>query len=99
METASSSEMFNAYQTTWRHIPEHSNLHTLKVFENRLLRRVFGPKREEETGGWRKLRNEELHNLYSSPDIISVIKSISLYSSEIVDKKEIFGEVGTVYLV
>jgi hypothetical protein len=40
------------------------------VFENRVLRRVFGPKRDRVTGGWRKLDNEELHNLYSSPSII-----------------------------
>jgi hypothetical protein len=40
-----------------------------------VLRRIFGPKRDEETGGWRKLRNEELHNLYSSPSIIRMIKS------------------------
>jgi hypothetical protein len=39
------------------------------------LRRIFGPKRDEETGGWRKLHNEELHNLYSSPSIIRVVKS------------------------
>jgi hypothetical protein len=39
------------------------------VFENRVLRRIFGPKRDEETGEWRKLHSEELHNLYSSPDI------------------------------
>jgi hypothetical protein len=44
--------------------------HRLKVFENRVLRRIFGPKRDEVTGGWRKLHNEELHNLYSSPRII-----------------------------
>jgi hypothetical protein len=41
----------------------------LRVFENRILRRIFGPKRDEVTGEWRKLHNEELHNLYSSPDI------------------------------
>jgi hypothetical protein len=40
-----------------------------------LSRRIFGPKRDEETGGWRKLHNEELHNLYSSPCIIRMIKS------------------------
>jgi hypothetical protein len=40
------------------------------VFENRVLRRIFGPKREEVTGDWRRLQNEELHNLYASPDII-----------------------------
>jgi hypothetical protein len=45
------------------------------VFENRVLRRIFGPKRDEVTGEWRKLHSEELHNLYSSPDIIRQIKS------------------------
>jgi hypothetical protein len=45
------------------------------VFENRVLRRIFGPKTDEVTGEWRKLHNEELHNLYSSPDIVSKIKS------------------------
>jgi hypothetical protein len=45
------------------------------VFENRVLRRKFEPKRDEETGGWRKLHNEEFHNLYSSPNIIRMIKS------------------------
>jgi hypothetical protein len=44
------------------------------VFENRVLRRIFGQKRDEVTGGWRKLHNEELHNLYSSPNIIRMIK-------------------------
>jgi hypothetical protein len=48
--------------------------HRLGVFENRVLRRIFGPKREED-GSWRKLHNDELHNLYSSPDIVRVIKS------------------------
>jgi hypothetical protein len=50
-------------------------VHRLRVFENRLLRRIFRPKRDEVTGEWRKLHNEELHNLYSSPDIIKQIKS------------------------
>jgi hypothetical protein len=45
------------------------------VFENKVLRRIFGPKRDEVTGDWRKLLNEDLHNLYSSPNIISMIKS------------------------
>jgi hypothetical protein len=45
------------------------------VFENRVLRRIFGPKRDEVTGEWRKLHNGELHNLYSSPDIVRQIKS------------------------
>jgi hypothetical protein len=48
--------------------------HRLKVFENRVLRRIFGPKREE-GGWWRKLHNDELHSLYSSPNIVRVIKS------------------------
>jgi hypothetical protein len=45
------------------------------MFENRVLRRIFGPKRDEVTREWRKLHNEELHNLYSSPDIIRQVKS------------------------
>jgi hypothetical protein len=48
--------------------------HRLRVFQNRVLRRIFGPKRYEVMGGWRKLRNKELHNLYSSPSIIRKIK-------------------------
>jgi hypothetical protein len=49
--------------------------HKLRVFENRVLRRIFGPERDGMTGGWRKLHNEELHNLYSSPSRIRIIKS------------------------
>jgi hypothetical protein len=45
------------------------------VFENRVLRRIFGPRRDEVTADWRKLHNEELHNLYSSSNIIRIIKS------------------------
>jgi hypothetical protein len=45
------------------------------VFENRVLRRIFGPKRDEVTGEWRRLHNEELCDLYSSPNVIQVIKS------------------------
>jgi hypothetical protein len=48
--------------------------HRLRVFENRVLRRLFGPKRDEVTGDWRKLYNEGLHNLYSLPNIIKMIK-------------------------
>jgi hypothetical protein len=51
------------------------NLREEHRFENRVLRRIFGPKRDEVTGGWRKLHNEELHGLYSSPSIIRVIKA------------------------
>jgi hypothetical protein len=46
------------------------------VFENRVLRRIYGPNRDELTGRWRKLHNEELRNLYSSPGVIRLIKSI-----------------------
>jgi hypothetical protein len=49
--------------------------HRLRVFENRVLRRIFGPKRDKVTGGWRKLHNEELHGLYSSPSVIRLIKA------------------------
>jgi hypothetical protein len=45
------------------------------MFENRVLRRIFGPKREEVAGSWRRLHNEELRNVYASPDIIRAIKS------------------------
>jgi hypothetical protein len=48
--------------------------HRLRVFENRVLRKIFGPKREE-YGSWRKLHNDELHGLYSLPNIVRVIKS------------------------
>jgi hypothetical protein len=49
--------------------------HRLRVFENRVLRRIFGPKRDDVTGEWRKLHNEELHDLYCSPNIIRIIKA------------------------
>jgi hypothetical protein len=48
--------------------------HRLRVFENKVLRRIFGPKREEDES-WRKLHDDELHSLYSSPNIVRVIKS------------------------
>jgi hypothetical protein len=54
--------------------------HRLRVFENRVLRRIFGPKREGD-GSWRKLHNNELHSLYSSPNNIRVIKSRSMRSA------------------
>jgi hypothetical protein len=50
-------------------------VHILKVFENRVLRRIFGPKRDDVMGGWRKLHNEEQRELYSSPSIIRIIQS------------------------
>jgi hypothetical protein len=49
--------------------------HRLRVFVNRVLKRIFGSKRDEVAGGWRKLHTEELHNVYSSPSIIRMIKS------------------------
>jgi hypothetical protein len=49
--------------------------HRLRVFENKVLRRIFGPKRDEVMGRWRKLHNEELCDLYSSPSIVRIIKS------------------------
>jgi hypothetical protein len=49
--------------------------HGSRVFENRVLRRILGPKKDEVTGGWRKLHNEELRDLYSSSSIIRTIKS------------------------
>jgi hypothetical protein len=49
--------------------------HRLRVFENKVLRRIFGPKRDEVTGGWRKLHSEELRALYSSPGIVRVIRA------------------------
>jgi hypothetical protein len=48
--------------------------HRLRVFENRVLRRIFGPKRDEVMEEWRKLHNEELRDMYSSPSIIRIIK-------------------------
>jgi hypothetical protein len=49
--------------------------HRLRVFENMVLRKIFGPKRDEVIGGWRKLHNEDLRKLYCSPSIIRIIKS------------------------
>jgi hypothetical protein len=56
--------------------------HRLRVFENRVLRRIFGPKKDELTGEWRKLHNEELRDLYSMPSIIRIIKSRSVRLAE-----------------
>jgi hypothetical protein len=53
----------------------------LRVFENRVLRRIFGPKRDDVTENWEKLHNEELNDLYSTPDIIRVIISRRMRSA------------------
>jgi hypothetical protein len=66
------------------------------VFKNRVLRRIFGPKMDEVTGEWRKLHNEERHNLYSSPDIIIQIKSRRMRWAGHVAR---MGEEGKVYKV
>jgi hypothetical protein len=66
------------------------------VFENRVLRRIFGPKRDEATGEWRKLHSEEFHNLYSSPDIIRQVKSRRMRWAEHVAR---MGEERKVYTV
>jgi hypothetical protein len=55
--------------------------HRLRVFDNRVLRKIFGPKRDEVTGEWRKLHNEELRDLYSLPSIIRIIKSRRMRSA------------------
>jgi hypothetical protein len=54
----------------------------LRAFENRVLRRIFGPRRDEVTGGCRNLHNKEFHNLYSSPGVIRMIKSMSMRWAE-----------------
>jgi hypothetical protein len=56
----------------------------LRVFENRVLRGIFGPKRDEVTGEWRKLHNDDLNDLYSSPTIVQVIKSRMRWSGHVV---------------
>jgi hypothetical protein len=60
----------------------------LRVFENRVLRRIFGPKRDEVTGEWRKLHNDELRDLYSSPSIIRIIKLRRMRWADHVERME-----------
>jgi hypothetical protein len=68
--------------------------HRLRVFENRVLRRIFGPNRDEVTVEWRKLHNEELHNLYSFPDIIRQVKSRRMrwagHVARMVDERKVY---------
>jgi len=67
----------------------------LRVFENSVLRRICGPRRDEVTGKWRKLHNEELSDLYSSPNIVQVIKSRVRWAGHVArmggDKRQIQG--------
>jgi hypothetical protein len=64
--------LFNGFET-WSLTSR--NEYRLRVFENRVLRRIFGPKRDEVTGEWRRLHNKELYAPYSSPNIVRVTKS------------------------
>jgi hypothetical protein len=71
-EATGSSETSVLTRATRRNNPEDTILHRLRVFESRVLKRIFGLKRDVVTGGWIKLYNEELHNLYSSPSKIKL---------------------------
>jgi hypothetical protein len=68
--------------------------HRLRVLENRVLRRIFGPTRDEVTGEWRRLHSGELHNLYSSPDIIRQVRSRRMRWAGHVAR---MGETGTMF--
>jgi hypothetical protein len=68
----------SACDTVWM------TIHGLCVLENRMLRKIFGPKRDEVTGGWRKLHNEKFHNLYSLSVIIRMIKSRMRWAGRVI---------------
>jgi hypothetical protein len=76
VEAVRTSETSVDNHFTRQFIPEdNSDHHRLRVFGSRVVRRIFRPKRDETTGEWRKLHSEELHNLFSSPNVIRQIKS------------------------
>jgi hypothetical protein len=62
--------------------------HRLRVFENRVLRSMLEPEMEEVVGGWRRLHNEELHNLYVSPNVIRGIKSMMRWAGHVAHMEE-----------
>jgi hypothetical protein len=76
-----------------------TRIKTMRVFENRVLRRIFRPKRDEVTGEWRKLHNDELHNLYSSPHIIRQVKSRRMrwvgHVARIGEERKVYKVLGT----
>jgi hypothetical protein len=65
-------------RTTWQDIPEDGIFDGLRIFENRVLWRIIRPKKDRVMGGWRKLHNEELGDLYSSQGITRIIKSMRM---------------------
>jgi hypothetical protein len=79
-----SAFLIRIFSVTFHHKPlSKREERRLRIFENRGLRRIFGPKREEVVEGWRRLRNEGLHNLYGSPNIIWDIKSRTAWAAHV----------------